>query len=171
MRLSRPCSPHFPITPVRTPPSAPLTSHPHRAFLSDFECAATSPYSTLPRLAIPVHRRPPAIIGSCQITAALHCFGDSHLRACFPSSPRLWCVAHLPHLLPHPQESTELAAGDHAPPPPTNVPAPGRTTASTVLRHSGELHCLPPCPTGRSCPAGTLSRLSSSPCRSSCHRW
>jgi hypothetical protein len=102
IRLSRPCSPHFPFTLVQMQLSARLTSHPRHAFLSDFEHAATSPYSTLPRLAIPVHRRPPAVIGFRWIAAALHCSSDSHLHACFPSSHQLWCVAHLPHFLPCP---------------------------------------------------------------------
>jgi hypothetical protein len=117
-----------------------------------------------------MHRRTPAIIGLRRITTALHCSGDSRLHTRFPSSPRLWRVAHLPRLLPHSKESSELATGDHAPPPSANVPAPDRTTASTMLHRSGELHCLPPCPMGRSCPSGTLSHLSSPPCRSSCHR-
>jgi hypothetical protein len=142
MRLSRSCSPHFPFALIQTPPSTPLASHPCHAFLSDFERAATSPYSTLPHLPIPVHRRMPAIIRLRQIAAALHCSGDSCLHARFPSSPRLWCVAYLPRLLPHLQESSKLATGDYMPPPLTNVPAPSRTTASTVLRRSGELHFL-----------------------------
>jgi hypothetical protein len=50
--------------------------------LSDSEHPTTSPYSPLPRLTIPVHRRLPAIVGLHRITAALPCSGGSHLRAC-----------------------------------------------------------------------------------------
>jgi hypothetical protein len=124
MRLSRPYGPHFPFASVQTPPSAPLASRPHHVFLSDFERVTTSPYPTLPRLAVPVHQRSPAIIGLRRITAALHCSGDSRFRARFPSSPQLWHVAHLPYLLPRLQESSELAASDHAPSPSQTSPCP-----------------------------------------------
>jgi hypothetical protein len=49
--------------------------------LSDSEHPTASPYSPLPRLTIPVHRRLPAIVGLHRITAALPCSGGSHLRA------------------------------------------------------------------------------------------
>jgi hypothetical protein len=168
-----------PLTPT-TPPPFFLFHAPEPALQSPFSFHPNSDVGECsPHLMSPSHlpiqfracQRTLAVIGLRRIAAALHCSGDSHLRAHFPSSPRLWHVDHLPHLLSHPQESSELIAGDHAPPPLANVPAPDRTIASAVLRRSVELHCLPSCPAGRSCPTGTLSRLSSLPCWPSCRRW
>jgi hypothetical protein len=80
------------------PPSTALASHPRRSLLSDSECATTSPYSPLPRLAIPEHRRPPAVVGLRWVTAALPCsWWQPPSRAPSPFS-RLHLMAHL--LLP-----------------------------------------------------------------------
>jgi hypothetical protein len=97
--------------------------------------------------------------------------GDSRLPTRFSSSPLLRHLAHLPHLLLHPQDLSELTASDHAPPPPSNASASDRTTTSTLLCHSGELHRLPPCPAGRSCPINALPRCRSPPHQLSCRRW
>jgi hypothetical protein len=97
--------------------------------------------------------------------------GDSRLPKRFSSSPLLRHLAHLPHLLLHPQDLSELTASDHAPPPPSNASASDRTTTSTLLCHSGELHRLPPCPAGRSCPINALPRCRSPPHQLSCRRW
>jgi hypothetical protein len=51
-----------------------------------------------------------------------------------------------PHLLLHLQDSSEHVVGDHAPPPPSNIAAPDRTTASTVSWRHGEPTTHPPCP-------------------------
>jgi hypothetical protein len=51
-----------------------------------------------------------------------------------------------PHLLLHLQDSSEDVVGDHAPPPPSNIAAPDRTTASTVSWRHGEPTTHPPCP-------------------------
>jgi hypothetical protein len=138
--------------------------------LSYLILSALPPPPTQPYLALPF----PGTGGrlpSSDCAGSLSVFTAPVIATSPISSPRLWHVSHLPHLLRRPQESSELIVDDHASPPPANVSTTGRTTACTVLRCSDELHCLQPCLAGRSYPASTLSRLSSPPCRPSCCRW
>jgi hypothetical protein len=73
MCLSRPWYPHFPFFSVQMPSSTALAYRPCRTLLFDSERATTSPYSPLPCLAIPEHRRSPTIVGLRRVTAILPC--------------------------------------------------------------------------------------------------
>jgi hypothetical protein len=85
---------------------------------------------------------------SARTPPLLNALGDSRLHACFSSSSWLWCIAHLPHLLLHLQDSSDHATGDHVPPPSSNATTPNRNTASTVPHRYSEPTPPPPCPTG-----------------------
>jgi hypothetical protein len=114
--------------------------------LSDSERPTTSPYSPLPRHAIPVHRRPPVVVELCQIDTALPCSGGSHLRACpllslkfmswLTSSFFLRCCRSCPR-------SSMAVVGAHLR---QEAPAPPSSTASMPPCTIGEHLSYPPCP-------------------------
>jgi hypothetical protein len=119
--------------------------------LSDSEHPTASPYSPLPRLAILVHRRPPAIVGLHRITAALPCSGGSHLHArpllslnfvswLTSSSSFSRCCRSCPR-------SSTTVVGAHIR---QEAPTPASSTASPSPCAIGEHPSYPPCPVAHS---------------------
>jgi hypothetical protein len=148
-----PAIPIFPSPRFRCRRTLPLTSRPRCALLSDSKRSTTSPYSPLPRLAIPEHRRPPAVIRLRRVATALPAPGGSRLCArplpslnfiswltssslslCCRSCPRLSTVANRkqPHRqAPPPPHRPAPSVSAH---PILTARRPARTTMVLVVR-------------------------------------